>query len=133
MRWSVDTRLPHGEHSRDRTAILSSPMRHISLGVRRVSYARAWNSRKFRVRIVHSVISNVGHIITSWPDSNSVTKLPDWRNRFACAACWGTAGFVAPAICWVDKDADSLRNSRRVLESQRRRDQSGVSQVRQNV
>jgi len=73
-------------------------MRHILLGGRRVSYARAWNSRKFRVRIVHSVISIVGHILTSRVDSNSVTKIPDWRNRFAGEAHWGTAGFVAPAI-----------------------------------
>jgi len=89
---SSDTRPPYGEHSRDQTAMLSSPMRHISLGERRVSYARAWNTRKFRRRIVHSVISGIGHIITSYADSNSVTKIPDWRNRFACKAHLGRHG-----------------------------------------
>src|SRR5262245_61662877 len=101
-RWSANTRLPHGEHSRDRTEMSSSPIRHISLGERRVSYTRAWNSRKFRVRIVHSVISGGERIITSFAESNSATKIPDWRNRFACVAHWGAAGFVVPAICWVD-------------------------------
>src|SRR5262245_65494773 len=69
--WSANTRLPHSEHSRDRTEMLSSPIRHISLGERRLSYARAWNSRKFRVRIVHSVISGGVRIITSFAESRS--------------------------------------------------------------
>src|SRR5262245_66474982 len=94
MRQSIDTRPPHGEHSRDRTAMLSPPMRHISLGERRVSYAGVPNSRKFRVRFVHSVISSFGHTITSRADSHSVTKIPVWRHRFGCEASWGTASLA---------------------------------------
>src|SRR5215470_9211626 len=76
-----DTRPPQGEHSGDETEMMSSPTRHNLAQRTSFSYSRALSTCKFRLHIVHNVISSLCHIVTSYADSNGVTKIPHWRNQ----------------------------------------------------